>query len=1512
MVQRRELPKIPKGKRVLFSLPLGILVLLALLRLLIILPPVQSWLVIKASDFLERQLGTEVHLEKVDFALPARAKLLGLKMIDEQGDTLLALDRLESSVLNLSLWRMVFNRDEVQAVELEEIFLSGLDLNLYRRPDSIFNFQYIIDRFRSQDSVASSLRYKFGIGTILARDSRVRYLDLSKLTHDSLTPGYLNYANLDLQDINFRAGISLSETRNITLDMHELNLREAHSGMEVDRLDARFLIFPPDSTGADALIRSPEFDLRTDRTHLRGKIDFPGSELRTLLDARFDEDFRLELQTSFLDIRTINYLASRSLPIKGRWKMAGIAAGSLERLNLKNMSLGFGDSTFVQVSGWMYDIADTRRARMNLEIPSGYVAAGDLRQVLSGLELPAQMQQLRRLGIQGNLSGGYFDLGYKGSLTSNVGNLRTDLHVSLPPASEKFAYKGNLVSRNLNVNALFPGDENLSQNLNFSGFIEGTGLTLSDMEARIDAYIIDSDLLGYAVDSLYANVKIAEYILLGDIYGEDREGVADLNLDLRLDQSPAIYKAKGNLNRFNLKTYGLYDQEFLLTSELVVDMNGDSLEALDGELKLQSSQLTRMADGKSINVPDLLLNSHIQEGQRYLNLKSSMIDADLAGTFALKKIAPLAQRLLQESRLYLSNNDSLIDEYYVNKQVDTTETYMFFGVASRDSLNQIFDFLGEPWFIAPGSLLRGELSFGTVEQASIILENADSIIFPQGKMISPWLSVDLFKQSNQNALAATGEIRIDTLAIGPTFYLEKLAVNLQGLNNYFESDVSAMQGQESNRIQLKAITEFLSGGRIVTAIDSSYSFLVFQQDSLYFRQGGQFILEDSVYDIRNVMLEDLGSRYIRLDGIIAEDSTVPLRLSFGRLGLGLLEEFVSLPYRLGGLASADLEMYNLLSKKLITGVSRIDSFSLDDFPYGNIYISTNWVDTDGKLKLNASLWDGVDTTLILRGLYATRDTVQPVNFDILTQKGFPLNYAYPFVKTQLYGLEGRVELEAFNLEGTWDDLRVNGTGHFEDAHFGIDYFKTDYSFNGKIFFDKDRITFPRIKLYDKYGQNADFHGTIRHRGLKEFDFSLQLEEMKDFLIMDTKKGENDLFYGTIFTRNGIADIAGDLENLVVTAFGTSGKGSSLKIPISDYNQFERPDYVQFVGDEEKLAAKTQTGLQGFELNLTTQVTEDIEIEMIFDEQVGDIMKGRGSGILSMEINADGEFRMNGQYEISEGDYLFTAQSIVNKKFEVKPGGTLTWNDDPYAAIMDIEAFYPVQADAKDFLDLRESQLIPVNVLMGLKGELLAPDIGLGIEIPNVSVSNGSEIVNKIRSIQYDQQELNKQVFSLMVFRRFAPIGGFGENLAGAGITSSISELISNQFNYWLSQATTDRLSVNIGTSNFQDVSLLVSYKLFNDRVTLERDGTLIGTNSGSSPVGNLRMIIKLLPSPNSSQANAQNSELVVEVFNRETLDAAQSSELESTNQTGIGIFYKRDFDSLQELLTRKKKKSKAD
>jgi hypothetical protein len=171
-------------------------------------------------------------------------------------------------------------------------------------------------------------------------------------------------------------------------------------------------------------------------------------------------------------------------------------------------------------------------------------------------------------------------------------------------------------------------------------------------------------------------------------------------------------------------------------------------------------------------------------------------------------------------------------------------------------------------------------------------------------------------------------------------------------------------------------------------------------------------------------------------------------------------------------------------------------------------------------------------------------------------------------------------------------------------------------------------------------------------------------------------------------------------------------------------------------------------------------------------------------------------------------------------------------------------------------------------------------------------------------VQYDEQELNKQVVSLLLFGRFAPSGSSAGPGSTANVTSSISELVSNQFNHWLSQAFNDpNLGVEVNSNEFQDVNVLVRASLFNDRVTVERNGTLIGNSSGNLSIGDLSVLIKVLPRADTTgNVDPKAGQMVMEIFNREDFSITTTNNV----SRGTGLFYKKDFDRLSDFLSRRR------
>ena len=138
----------------------------------------------------------------------------------------------------------------------------------------------------------------------------------------------------------------------------------------------------------------------------------------------------------------------------------------------------------------------------------------------------------------------------------------------------------------------------------------------------------------------------------------------------------------------------------------------------------------------------------------------------------------------------------------------------------------------------------------------------------------------------------------------------------------------------------------------------------------------------------------------------------------------------------------------------------------------------------------------------------------------------------------------------------------------------------------------------------------------------------------------------------------------------------------------------------------------------------------------------------------MDINTAGDFNMYGTYIIEKGEYLFTLQNLINKKFIVDPGSRITWAGNPYDATVDLSAIYVVYTSSlyKIIPDSTYKRRIPVDMRLLLTNKLMNPTINYEINVRGVDATEQTYI----RSILNSEQEVSKQMFGLLVFNQFIP------------------------------------------------------------------------------------------------------------------------------------------------------------
>lgn len=162
-----------KPARIVAKTILFIILFLLVILLLIQTGPVQNILRVKAIAYLQKKLKTKVEVGKVYVGLPKNIVLENVYLEDRQQDTLLSGGKIEA---NLDLIKLIFQNQ----LDVRSIALDNITAKIKRQlPDTLFNFQFIVDAFANKDTTASidTSAYYISIPSIELNKIRIIYKD---------------------------------------------------------------------------------------------------------------------------------------------------------------------------------------------------------------------------------------------------------------------------------------------------------------------------------------------------------------------------------------------------------------------------------------------------------------------------------------------------------------------------------------------------------------------------------------------------------------------------------------------------------------------------------------------------------------------------------------------------------------------------------------------------------------------------------------------------------------------------------------------------------------------------------------------------------------------------------------------------------------------------------------------------------------------------------------------------------------------------------------------------------------------------------------------------------------------------------------------------------------------------------------------------------------------------------------------------------------------------------------
>lgn len=1393
-------------------------------------------------------------------------------------------------------------------IETKEAWVKGANVNLRDQTTRRLNIDdWVIklsELLAGESTATSAATGSFSIDQITLLESKFSISDASR---DSVKVGF-DYNHFQLLDLNAELLNMKVVADTFQVDVKKLSTRDSISGLKIDQLNTFFR----NSWKGMAFY---ELDLHMGKTHITNEIVF--NHDRPGLMGYFVDSVYIEANLASTIIHTdeLGYFAPELKKLNESVEIDGFFEGEVRDFFSNEFKMILGDNTSLEGEMQIEGLPNINQTVFEIGLKNSTVTAEDLAPYL-GESTFAISDKLGLIRMDGRFTGFISNFVADGEFYTDIGNFTSNTQITAQ-TDQLSTYSGKLKTEDFDL-GLFTGDP-IFQKIDMDGKIDGSGFTVEDADFKLSAVIPKIGINGYDYQDInLRNGDFQQSFFSGDL------DIADPNLtltakgsiDLRDNQKK--FNVTGQLDTAQLKTLNLTDEDISLTSNFSLNLSGVKLDSILGNIDLSQTYLKY--EENDIILDSLFFSSQRDSKGRDVRLSSDLFNAQFTGKFEFSTLLSELKNVNQQYKLVFS---SRMDEAIAlaDRNIVTPDLFNIQYTVELDNISPVLQLFDTSVYISKNSLLQGRFSNEETEDFTLNAE-ADTV---------KWANIRFFSNSvNVNANDITDIKNVFTLGVieskqqryANTAQTQELEIVAQWDGEKINIAQKVSQESSGNSTDIKAQVNFFRDSTILSFQEAK---LIALNEEWNISENNRVLFGERRIDIKDLSITN-SDQSISFDGAVAvtKDSTKRLGIEFKDVSVANLNTLTSKSYT--GNLNGSLEATDLYFNPLLSGGIEVTDLKVNNFLVGDVTGRLTWNDRNKKFDVGFSV-ERIDQEIISLegGFYPYRQEEQ-LELDLkLTNAN--LKISEPYIEDYFTEIEGFMTGD-YTIKGNFDAPIMNGLGNLSAGEMKVNYLNTKYKFDGEVNFEKDLIKLSNLGLKDIANHEASFNGTITHNAFSNFALDLS-GDLNQFQVLNTAPDLSEPYYGTAYA-SGTVNFIGEASNLTIEADVRTDQNTRLIIPISEGTDItDNPEYITFIdrtdttkvvrSEEESEEEVNKIKIEGLSLDLDINVTPDAYVEIIIDPKSGDIIRGRSNGQLRLQIDTQGDFQMTGGLNIVEGGYNFSLYNVITKEFDIEQPSSITWFGDPYTAIMDIKASYSQSTSIQPVLEQTGfaapipeggssvTRRFPTKVIMGLEGPMLSPQINFDIDLSAIQGPENQVAVNAFKNIlQSDEQELNRQVLSLIVLNRFSDQGGL--TIGGNTPTQNVSQFLSNQFSQLIAQLD-ENLEVDLDldleewdADAFNTFRLRLSYTFLDGRLRITREGGLVGLADVNSIAGDLTAEYLL----------TSDGRYKVKVYSRNNYDLINSASTQSatTTTTGASITQTSSFNTLREFFSGVNRKRK--
>lgn len=1414
------------GNGLILSIILALFVL-GIVTIAVQFPTVQTYLVKKASNYFSEKLEFPISVGRVNIKWFDVISLQYVSVKDMQAEQMIHVERLDVDFDLLGL-----TGKKKKGVFLDEVTLFKPDVKLLKTGNSnLLNIDEFISAIsalaQSKDTTAKKSN-TFGIGKATIIDGIFLFGD-RRITpvQDKQVFDFKNFVLDDLQSELHNFSLSGDTVRFRAVD---LSGKDRHTGLKIDKLNTQFMFHRKGMELAD-------LDVLVGSSHIKNYLAFHYSHPSDFNDINNSVDLEAHFADSRIYSQDVGYFAKYLFSLRETWQITGDFNGHISDFTLSDLDVRFGERSTIRGDLSFKGLPDFSKTAMFFKLEGTRIYPKDLVQYHPPAKFHQTLQKFGSIQANAIFGGSIADFTVKGEFDTEIGNLETDL-VFNAKETHNTTYKGYMKTQGLDLGIVLDKPETF-QKLDFAGNLDGVGLSVQSANSNVSATVNRIGFKGYDYRNITFKGNLQESYFKGMVGSIDPNMVFELNGLIDFTNERNHYDFDGIFEQANLGTLGFTKKPLRLHTKVRIAADGNTIDDLTGKVSLTDIYLLKPENDRNLLLDSLIL-SVTNDNELYdLQINSEIVDANISGNFVPSQAISDISQLFKEYKLFFEGNEGDRNAYYAEKVIpDSIQSYKIDYNITTGDMQSLMDFVSPEVFVSKGTCLTGFLQ---MDRTSVVMMEgkADTLKWGTNHMYGTELDVFFSKFIQNPEVLATANLTSNRQSVKSIMNLEKLFVDATWENDHISFVSNVRQFQASNRAVLNGDIDFVESGIRVNLKEGSQFWLL--DESWKVNPNNQLLFEGPRITFKDLSLANGRSR-LSIEGTTGNRAGQNLSVEIRNFKLNSVNTLLKTKF--DGIMDGLLNIRDLDVGQELDAQFKIEGLQYASQELGNFIGKGEWDKLSRRLQIAAYLEKNMQRNLNITGFYAPSKEESPLEIRA-DFKQMELKVIEPFasfIVSEINGLaSGTVKVSGYPTKP-----KLDGVLNVEKGGAKFDYLQAYFTFEDNIYFSENEIIVKKMLLKDPEGNEATLSGGVYHDGFKFPTISFDAD-FRGFKILNTTASDNDLFYGTAYVT-GDAEVFGPPGDLTINSNATSNRGTRIFIPFDGATEVTQSEFIVFASQIKREQDSTgvafrrarQAAKNGIKMNFNFNITPDAYCEIQLDRQTGDIIKAYGSSLLNLKIDTKGDFALTGTYEIERGDYTFTLQNAIHKRFDIKPNSRITWTGNPMEASVNIRAGYTQLTSLAAILptstntnNSARTRRYPVELIITLTERLMSPKVGYALtfkEYPNIpDFRNGIAIFEN--QLQNDEQELSKQVSSLLLFNTLLSPNNplFGTQSQGF-VGNSVSELISNQISKWAS-ALDQNLEVGLTGLTLDEhmmdnLQLRFSYRFLNDRFRITRDGRL--------------------------------------------------------------------------------------